>query len=631
MKQIFLSCIFFIFMTAIKCQTITPSIDNEYCPNTEYTFTVTIPKSYSSMIGIGGCYITQLPSPPVGSTFTFKGKFGDANQKQIFKINYTDGSSYSAEFKRIKSLFYSTACSQIQAPLTVTAPLCEISNIPISFSAVKWGTSFETPELCFGSISTYEYQLPVGWSIGSNVSTGSNWIPGGTNVTVTSDASTGNGDYIQVRPKTSCGAGLSNNQTPAAIHILRPEPTFTISPSFLQIQCTSTPTQTFSVNTTGAITCPISYNWDLGTGNHWLLNGTSAPATFTTATNSIILTSQSYNTLPSAVKVTPVLNGINQPQLTSPVSWTQPNYGLIGGSNICTGTSQPFYVYNTTGGSSYAWGSVTTEPNYGASVIQINSPYSNQTTLTKIGDGVVQLSVQVTNVCQQINVLKRDNVRVGGYSETSGTLSGYMLAYPPCNTEGCTPSAVSSSITTGGPNGTVVYGGATYMGCQNDLQLYNTELEGGTWSLISGSVVNWWSNIGTHLSFIPGGPAGSTIKFRLTKNNSCGNQYYDFYFSPTYYSYSQYSLYTISPNPATSTLSVAVDEEKLSQDKIIKSNSQDIKEISILDKMGTLIRKQAFGKNIRKANLSISNLKAGVYILKIFNGKDFTSLKFIKE
>jgi len=125
--------------------------------------------------------------------------------------------------------------------------------------------------------------------------------------------------------------------------------------------------------------------------------------------------------------------------------------------------------------------------------------------------------------------------------------------------------------------------------------------------------------------------AGSTIKFRLTKNNSCGNQYYDFYFSPTYYSYSQYSLYTISPNPATSTLSVAVDEEKLSQDKIIKSNSQDIKEISILDKMGTLIRKQGFGNNIRKANLNISNLKTGVYILKIFNGKDFTSLKFIKE
>jgi hypothetical protein len=142
-------------------------------------------------------------------------------------------------------------------------------------------------------------------------------------------------------------------------------------------------------------------------------------------------------------------------------------------------------------------------------------------------------------------------------------------------------------------------------------------------------VINWWSSIGTHLSFYPGGPAGSLIKFRLTKNNSCGNRYYDFY--PTQYYYSSYSIYNISPNPASSMLTIMIDEEKLSRNKIAKSSSQEIKEISILDKMGVLIRKQAFGKNIRRANLNISNLKPDVYFIKIFNGKDYTSLKFIKE
>ncbi len=222
-------------------------------------------------------------------------------------------------------------------------------------------------------------------------------------------------------------------------------------------------------------------------------------------------------------------------------------------------------------------------------------------------------------------------MRVGGYSQTSSTLSGYMLAYPPCQTQGCTPQPVSSPITTGGPYGTTVYGGASYLQCQNDLQLYNTELEGGTWSLLSGSVVSWSSNIGTHLSFYPGGASGDLIKFRLTKNNSCGNQYYDFYFTPTQYNYSSYSIYTISPNPASSMVSVMVDEAKLIQEKITKSNSQDIKEISILDKMGGVISKQAFGKNIRMANVNVSNLKPDIYIVRIFNGKDYTSLKLIKE
>lgn len=563
----------------------------------------------------------------------------DRNVYQVFKVDYVTNDNpsayYQAGFKNIKSLYFNntstpTSCFPIQPhQSSVTAPMCQITNIPISFSNIKWSTFGESPAYCFGTITTYEYSLPVGWSIGSNVSTGTNWIPGGNSVTITSDASNGDNADIQVRASNNCGTGLINGQTPAFIHISRPLPTFTISPSSLQIQCTSTPTQTFTINTTGTISCPLSFRWDLGANNHWKLNGDPAPATFTTTANSVTLTSASSNTLPSAVKVTPVLNGADQPQLTSALSWTEPNYAILGGSNICTGTSQPFYVYNTTAGSSYSWGSVTTEPNYGASVVQINSPYSNQTTLTKLGDGVVTLSAHVTNVCQQVKDVSRTNVRVGGYSESSSILSGYMLAYPPCQTQGCTPAPVSSSITTGGPYGTIVYGGAAYLKCQNDLQLYNNDLVGGTWSLVSGSVYSWNSGIATHLTFYPSGTG--MLKFRLTKNNSCGNQYYDFYFYPSQYYYSQYSIYNINPNPATNTLNVMVDEDKLAQEEVPKSSNQDIKAITIVDKMGTVIRKQEFAKNTRKTNLNISSLKPGMYILQVFNGKDYIPLKFIKE
>ena len=100
MKQIisFLICSFTILV--VNAQTISPLQSNEFCPGTEYTFTVTIPKTYSSMIGEGGCFVTQSPTFPVGSTFTFKGKFGDANQKQTFRIYYTDGSNDPFEFKK---------------------------------------------------------------------------------------------------------------------------------------------------------------------------------------------------------------------------------------------------------------------------------------------------------------------------------------------------------------------------------------------------------------------------------------------------------------------------------------------------------------------------------------------------
>lgn len=75
MRYILTTVICSISLLIAKSQpTISPSQNNEYCPGIEYTFTVTITKPYSSMIGVNSCFVTQLPTPPVGTTFTFKGK-----------------------------------------------------------------------------------------------------------------------------------------------------------------------------------------------------------------------------------------------------------------------------------------------------------------------------------------------------------------------------------------------------------------------------------------------------------------------------------------------------------------------------------------------------------------------------
>ena len=120
----------------VNAQNILPLLTDEYCPDTEYTFTANLPKPYSSMIGEGGCYLTQSPSGSGGYTITFKGKFGDVNQKQTFRVYYNDGTNYSFDFKKIKSLFYG-ACTAIQPnQSTITALPCQTANHSISFNNV---------------------------------------------------------------------------------------------------------------------------------------------------------------------------------------------------------------------------------------------------------------------------------------------------------------------------------------------------------------------------------------------------------------------------------------------------------------------------------------------------------------
>jgi len=142
---------------------------------------------------------------------------------------YGTTAHYYPNFIKIKSLYNSTSCTTIPNQPAVSVPLCQIKNIPVSFSNVPWGMS--PNDDCFGTISSYEYLLPVGWKIGNTVSDGSSWIPEGNSVTVTSDLSHGANGYIQFRPRIDCAGGLLNGTTPGVIPILRTGPNMTITGS----------------------------------------------------------------------------------------------------------------------------------------------------------------------------------------------------------------------------------------------------------------------------------------------------------------------------------------------------------------------------------------------------------------
>src|SRR4051812_49410191 len=76
LRQIY--TVLFCFITClVKAQSISPSPNNEYCPETEITFTVTIPGTYQSILGTATCYVTVPPynfsSSGGFTTFNFKG------------------------------------------------------------------------------------------------------------------------------------------------------------------------------------------------------------------------------------------------------------------------------------------------------------------------------------------------------------------------------------------------------------------------------------------------------------------------------------------------------------------------------------------------------------------------------
>lgn len=412
-----------------------------------------------------------------------------------------------------------------------------------------------------------------------------------------------------------------------------PAASFSLSPTSVAITCGTSVTQTFTVTNDNNTPGVTSYLWNLGsTGSAWLYNGSPAPTTPFVAPSSITLTSLAVAPNFGDINVTPSLNGIAQPMLSAHTTFVAPNFGLVGGSStICTGTSSPFYIMGTIpSNSSIFWGTTTSLPNYGATVVSVDNQYSSSTTLTKINSGVINLTVSVTDGCNQTYSRTRENIRVGGYANTD-TLSGYTLAYPPCYTQGCTPSAVSNPINTQGPVGTKVYSGTSYANTENHLYLYNSELSGGTWSLVSGSPWYWSSTDGNNLTVYPGD--SNPIQFRLTANNSCGSLYYDF----TFYPYSGYRMvsniggYKIFPNPAHGNITVTVDEGKLRNHRILKSIMQDIMQVIILDKMGLVQYKQVNSKGIKQMNINVSNFKTGFYLIRIYNGKEWSVLPFSKQ
>lgn len=168
-------------------------------------------------------------------------------------------------------------------------------------------------------------------------------------------------------------------------------PGFSISPTNETVSCNNTTPKTFSVIPENIPAgSNVVYQWSIGNG--WFYEG-NVVSNFTTTTATIQLTP--FNFPPSNVRVSPVLDGVSYPELTSNVSLGSfnPGFPIDGSANLCdTGLYTIIGLPNditilsaSTSNASVATASLT----------------NNQITLSKVSDGSVTLSVVLENSCSQ--------------------------------------------------------------------------------------------------------------------------------------------------------------------------------------------------------------------------------------
>jgi hypothetical protein len=81
------------------------------------------------------------------------------------------------------------------------------------------------------------------------------------------------------------------------------------------------------------------------------------------------------------------------------------------------------------------------------------------------------------------------------------------------------------------------------------------------------------------------------------------------------------NYYSISPNPASSNVTISVKRDMLSKNANPKDPvvTRGITEVNIYDQAGLLKKRQKFGKT-STANINVSNLNTGIYFIEIVDG-----------
>ncbi len=553
--------------------------------------------------GLVGCkvvqnlqYITGQSTTKASCYIAFEDQRGTTPKFTVVSKSNPSTKIKDFKFPFIQSIKGLTVTLSVNPP-TIIFPLCATNDLiyvmdpakPIKYKRADNQAEFGNP------IPYYEYLVPKGWTVNGQVSDGTTGITTGANAAIRSDKINAGDNKVKIRGSQT-GTVCHNVSGPQLIagtwlEIPISRPTIKLTSGGLtspvSVRCGYETTKTFVLEQANQASCITQYVWNLGANNGWKYNGIAAQPSIPingAANNSLTLTSYCNQVPSSSVSVTAYAGAEALGTYTIPVTYDQtPPIPSITGptTDLCTSDPVTYTVAGTLPCNAVVNWSVSP-----AGILSI-APNGSSVTVTPIGDGNVQLQATITS-CGQTSFPSGIAIKVGRIPTAD------YLTIDNVNPATSTICRYTESMIIAHP--AIIEQDVWYE--WNLPSDWNT-LENGTPSAVTQDYM---------LPVYPG--SDGTIYVR--RFNQCG--YSNFYSVFVEFDPWCGNFYSISPNPATSNITVDGQKQK-----------KNIKEIQILDKTGQIRRVAKFGNNQQRVNLNISGLAPDIYYIKIFDGKEWKS------
>jgi hypothetical protein len=504
----------------------------------------------------------------------------------------------------------------------IIVPICTTTSFNYTGLITKYKDAAGTE---YGNgMSFYDFLPPAGWKVNGVTCNGTTPIMvGGAGATITPDPINGGGSAIKIRARNDCDA---NNLKPSGwfqVYISRATAKLSSAgATAITIACGDYSTRVFTLE--NAAGCITSYVWNLGAGNGWLYNGSAAPATITTSTNSLSLVPAVGGT-PGNVSLSLVVNGMAYPTTyTVGVTFTrtQPGASLSGPSALCS-AAQTYSLSSLPGGTSFTWsvtGGLQIVSGQGTSSAQVQPTVSS-------GQGTVQ--VLISSPCFNSFTLSK-NVTVG------------------------VPDASKLSIVSQGlsvcPNVPIGFGARYSSNCSNfaDAGITNVNwtvspspaqivLDAGTTGCSHGN------NSAVTIRFFPN-PTQYSV--RITAENACGVSGLSSPLGITIMTggICTMSAMTVSPNPSSGQVLVSLPQTGTAPAGAVNARtvttvsgqpvpSYLVKQVDVYNETGVLVKSFQYGTGkTGTLMVDLGDMPQGIYIMSVNTNKGrFTQkVKIIK-
>lgn len=368
-----------------------------------------------------------------------------------------------------------------------------------------------------------------------------------------------------------------------------PAVSFNLSSSTQSITCGETNPITFTVNNTGS-TPATGYTWNLGpTPNGWLLNGSPAPATYTTNTaNTLTLTPDCGKAL-SNVSATVTTSTGSFTTNTATVATTQ-NFAINGSNTICA-NPETYSVGTLPCNTTVSW---QVSPNSG---VVSHAASGSDYILTRTGTGTVTLTANITTACGA--TVPPINKTITVQNTPPNPTSATMFNYQQVTGEKFAEYEILPNVP-----------GATYV--------VTPSVQNNTYYFVNGNIVE----IVYPCINAPGTFTG-TVKIQNGCGISAGSVTINRSFSVCDGGGGRERIgrsIRVSSNAGMSNATISVFENETGK-------PVDIKWIQVLNKEGVLLKEYKYDNGVKQALLSLGNLKPDVYIIRAFDGTAWSSTK----